>query len=68
MRKYNKENFFIEELEKCNIAIIDDREKYYIKFYNSIDKKIGLFSFSAFLKAFSPQGYQSIGLKACCIK
>lgn len=41
MKKYNKENFSIEELEKCNINIIDDREKYYIKFYNSIDKKIG---------------------------
>lgn len=41
MRKYNKENFFIEELEKCNIAIIDDREKHYIKLYNSTNKKIG---------------------------
>ena len=31
-----------------------------------IDKKIGLFSFSAFWKASGSQGYQSTGLSACC--
>ncbi len=33
-----------------------------------MDKKIGLASVFAFIKASSPQGYQSTGLWACCSK
>lgn len=33
--KYGKENFFIKELEKCNIEELNEREIYYINLYNS---------------------------------
>lgn len=35
MRKYGIENFFIEEVEKCPDDILNEREKYWINFYNS---------------------------------
>lgn len=33
--KYGKENFFIKELERCDIKDLDKREIYYISLYNS---------------------------------
>ena len=33
--KYGIENFICEELEECPLEILDEREKYWIKFYNS---------------------------------
>lgn len=33
--KYGKENFIVETLEDCDVSELDDREKYYIEFYNS---------------------------------
>ena len=33
--KYGKENFSIEILEECPKELLNDREKYYIKLYNS---------------------------------
>ena len=35
MQKYGKDNFYIELIEKCNLKDADDREQYWIKFYNS---------------------------------
>lgn len=40
--KYGKENFIKEILEECNSKEeLDNKEKYWISFYNSVDKKIG---------------------------
>lgn len=36
IRKYGKQNFSWEIIEECTIDNIDDREKYYIKYYNSL--------------------------------
>ena len=41
MRKYGIDNFTIELLEECSDDIRYERESYYIKLYNSTDKKIG---------------------------
>lgn len=41
MRKYGIDNFIIELLENCPDDIRYERESYYIKLYNSTDKKIG---------------------------
>lgn len=38
MRKYGPDNFSIKELEKCGISILSDREKYWIKYYNSFKR------------------------------
>lgn len=35
MRKYGKNNFFIEMIEECSIKEVDEREKYWIKYYNT---------------------------------
>lgn len=35
MRKYGFENFQFEILEECSIKDLDEKEKYYIKYYNS---------------------------------
>lgn len=35
MKKYGIENFKIEEIEKCNINIVNEREKYWIEYYSS---------------------------------
>lgn len=35
MNKYGIENFYIEEVEKCLDSEIDNREKYWIEYYNS---------------------------------
>lgn len=39
--KYGKENFTIETLEVCNIEEIDEREIFYIKFFDSTNKSKG---------------------------
>ena len=41
MRKYGIDNFTIELLEECSDDIRYERESYYIKLYNSTDKKNG---------------------------
>lgn len=35
IRKYGKENFVIEEIEQCNNNIINEREQYWINYYDS---------------------------------
>lgn len=35
MKKYGIESFKIEEIEKCNENIVNDREKYWIEYYGS---------------------------------
>lgn len=36
MRKYGIENFQIEQIEENDNSILDEREKYWIQFYNSM--------------------------------
>lgn len=36
IRKYGKEQFITEVLEECSVEELDDKEKYYIHYYNSI--------------------------------
>ena len=35
MNKYGIEHFHIEEIEECDDNIVNEREVYWIKFYNS---------------------------------
>lgn len=35
MRKYGIENFSIEELEKCSADVVNDREIYWINYYDT---------------------------------
>lgn len=35
--KYGKENFSVEILETCDVQLLDEREKFYIKQYNSYE-------------------------------
>ena len=35
MRKHGIENFHIEKIEECSNDIVEEREKYWIKYYNS---------------------------------
>lgn len=41
IRKYGEENFYIELLEECTIEELNDREKYWISYFNSTDNKFG---------------------------
>jgi transposase len=41
IKKYGKYNFTIKELEKCDESIINDRERYWIKQYDSYKSKNG---------------------------
>ena len=41
MRKYGVENFVKEVLEKCRIEDLDEREKYWIKYYDSTNREKG---------------------------
>lgn len=42
IKKYGKENFKKEILEECmDCSLLDEREIYWIKYYNSIDREIG---------------------------
>ena len=38
LRKYGDENFFIENIEDCEQELLDEREKYWINFYNSLQE------------------------------
>lgn len=35
-RKYGKENFIFEIVEECSVDLLNERERYWIQFYNSI--------------------------------
>lgn len=42
IHKYGKENFIVECIEECfSVQELNEREKYWIKYYNSTDRKIG---------------------------
>lgn len=41
IRKYGENNFMTEEIESTDADNIDDREVYYIKFYDSINRNVG---------------------------
>lgn len=36
LRKYGEDNFIVENIEDCEQELLDEREKYWINFYNSI--------------------------------
>lgn len=35
MRELGRDNFYLEVLEKCNKELLNEREKYWIRYYNS---------------------------------
>lgn len=35
MRKYGQQNFIFEVIEQCNVSELNDRERYWIKFYDT---------------------------------
>ena len=39
--KYGEQDFVFEVIEKCNIAEIDERERYWINFYDSTNREKG---------------------------
>lgn len=41
IRKHGEENFYIELLEECLIEELNDREIYWIRFFNSTNNKFG---------------------------
>lgn len=41
MRKYGVENFYIEQLDVCNIELLDEMEMSYIKIFKSTDDRYG---------------------------
>ena len=41
IRKYGEENFYIELLEECTIEELNEREKYWISYFNSTNNKFG---------------------------
>ena len=42
IRKYGPDDFIIEKVEECNNEILSERDRYWIKFYNSYeDKNVG---------------------------
>ena len=41
MNHYGYDNFTIEQIEECNDDILDEREIYWIAFFNSTDPSIG---------------------------
>lgn len=41
IRKYGEKNFYVETLEECLKSELNEREIYYIKFYNSTNPKFG---------------------------
>lgn len=41
IRKYGEDNFYVETLEECTIEELNEREKYWIAFYNSTDNRFG---------------------------
>lgn len=42
IHKYKKENFTIELLEECELSLINDREKYWISYYDSYNNGYNL--------------------------
>lgn len=41
LKKYGRNNFKKEIIERCTLNNINEREKYWIKFFNSTDRSIG---------------------------
>lgn len=41
IRKYGEENFYIELLEECTIEELNEREKYWISYFNATNNKFG---------------------------
>lgn len=41
IRKYGEENFYVETLEECLKSKLNEREVYYINFYNATNTKFG---------------------------
>lgn len=41
IRKYGEENFYVELLEECLASELNEREMYWIAFYNATDNKFG---------------------------
>lgn len=41
IRKYGEDNFYIELLEECSKEELNNREKYWISFFNSTNNKFG---------------------------
>ena len=41
LRKYGIDNFTYEVIEECDETLLNERERYWISFYNSTDKNIG---------------------------
>jgi len=41
INKYGKENFIIENIEECCDNLLDEREQYWIKYYDSFNKEKG---------------------------
>lgn len=41
LRKYGINNFFFEIIELCDKTKLDERERYWIEYYHSYDRKIG---------------------------
>lgn len=39
--KYGQDNFNFEVIDKCYVSELDDKEKYYIEKFNSMDRKYG---------------------------
>jgi group I intron endonuclease len=39
INKYGKDNFLVEELEECPIELLDEREAYWIKYYDTYGEK-----------------------------
>lgn len=41
IRKYGESNFYVELLEECLVEELNEREKYWIQFFNSTNNKFG---------------------------
>ena len=41
IRKYGEDKFYIELLEECTVEELNEREKYWIAFFNSMDNRFG---------------------------
>lgn len=41
IRKYGEDKFYVELLEECLVEELNEREQYWISFFNSIDNKFG---------------------------
>lgn len=39
--KYGEDNFYVEVIEECNETVLSNREKYFIKKFNSTDPSLG---------------------------